>query len=142
MATILHGGPWFILNYFLLARKWEPKFVASSAQLSYSAIWVRLLDLPSKFYDDEIPSRVGNILGKLLKIDTCTSSTTSGKYACINGGVPLEQPLKSHIYISDHRQTVLYKGLNILCTSYRRLGHTKLFVHTPKCLHQRHKIWI
>lgn len=75
-----HNSTWFIQNYFL--KLWLLLF-----NYSTQAIWVRVLDLQSKFYDHKILTRVGNILGKLLKIDACTSSTTRGKYVCIGGGV-------------------------------------------------------
>lgn len=34
MLHALHDGPWFILGHFLSVRRWEPKFVASTAQLT------------------------------------------------------------------------------------------------------------
>ncbi|XP_009802092.1 uncharacterized protein At4g02000-like [Nicotiana tabacum] len=123
MHKALHGGPWFILSHFLTVRGWEPKFKASSTQLTYSALWVRLPELPTEFYDLEIFGMIGSKLGRLLKIDTCTSSTTRGRYARIYIEVPLEKPLKTHLYIGNHRQTLLYKGLNILCTSCGGFGH-------------------
>lgn len=46
----LHEGPWFIGNQFLTVRKWEPRFVASKAALTYSAILARLPELPTEFY--------------------------------------------------------------------------------------------
>lgn len=60
-------------------------------------------------------------------VDTCTSSTTRGRYARICVEVPLDQPLKTHVYFGNHRQTILYEGLNMLCTSCGRLGHNKNF---------------
>lgn len=50
----LHDGPWFVFNHFLPVRRWKPKFIASSAQLTYSAIWLRLPELPTEFYDMDI----------------------------------------------------------------------------------------
>lgn len=51
MLKAIHGGPWFILNHFLYVHKWEPKFIASATQLTYSAIWVRLPELPTENMD-------------------------------------------------------------------------------------------
>lgn len=48
MHKALHRGPCFILNHFLSVRKWEPKFIASNTQLAYSALWVRLPELPHR----------------------------------------------------------------------------------------------
>lgn len=80
MFKALHEGPWFVLNHFLSVCCWEHKFVTSNTQLTYAALWVRLPELPTKFYDLEILQRVGNKIGQLLKVDTCTSTATRGKY--------------------------------------------------------------
>lgn len=93
MNKALHEGLWFVLNHFLSVRQWEPKFLASNAKLTYTVIWSRLPELPTEFYDVDILQQVGNKLGKLLKIDTCTSSTTRGRYAQICIEVPIESPL-------------------------------------------------
>lgn len=42
---------------------------------TYSALWVHLPELTTEFYDLEILQRVGNKLGQLQKVDTCTSTT-------------------------------------------------------------------
>ncbi|XP_059306501.1 uncharacterized protein LOC132057943 [Lycium ferocissimum] len=80
MAKALHEGPWFILGHVLSVRRWEPKFIASSTKIQFSAIWTRLPELPTEFYDMDILRKVGNKIGRLLKVDTCTSSTTRGSY--------------------------------------------------------------
>ncbi|PHU24299.1 hypothetical protein BC332_09406 [Capsicum chinense] len=38
MLHVLHDGPWFVLNSYLSVQRWEPKFVASQAKISYTAI--------------------------------------------------------------------------------------------------------
>lgn len=125
MINALHDGPWFILNHFLSVRRWESKFLASKAQLTYSAIWIRLLELPTEFYDIEILQKLGSKVGKLLKIDACTSDTTRERYASLCIEVLLDKPLKFYIYIGTHKQTILYEGLNLLCVNCGRLGHNK-----------------
>lgn len=128
MHIALHEGPWFVLNHFLPVRQWEPKFLASEAELTYSAIWSGLPELTTEFYDLEILQKVGSKLGKLLKIDTCTSTATRGRYARICIEVAIEKPLKTHVFIGSHKQIIHYEGLNLLCVSCGRLGH-----HTRIC---------
>lgn len=123
MLHALHDGPWFIFNSFLSVKKWEPKFVPSQAHLSYSAIWVRLPELPTEFYEIDILQKVGNKIGTLLKIDACTSATTRERYARLCVQVPLEQPLQQHIYIGTHKQQIEYEGSKLLCIKCGRLGH-------------------
>ncbi|XP_019236668.1 PREDICTED: uncharacterized protein LOC109216905 [Nicotiana attenuata] len=123
MLHALHNGPWFVLAHFLTVRRWEPKFVASTAQLAYSAIWAHFPELPMEYYDLELLKLVGNKLGQLLKFDTCTSTTTRGCYARICIEIPLAKPLKTHVYIGTHNKIVVYEGLNILCLRCGRIGH-------------------
>lgn len=93
------------------------------AQLTYSANWICLPELPTEFYDLDILQKLGNKEGKLLKIDACTSITTRGRYDRICVEVPLDKILKTHIYIGTHKQIILYEGLNLLCINCGRLGH-------------------
>ncbi|WMV51868.1 hypothetical protein MTR67_045253 [Solanum verrucosum] len=51
---VLHRGLWFIGSQFVSIRKWEPKFNPSSSQINFSTVWIRLPELPTKFYDINI----------------------------------------------------------------------------------------
>ncbi|KAH0705518.1 hypothetical protein KY290_010209 [Solanum tuberosum] len=51
MNKALHGGPWFINGFFLSIRRCQPNFVASSAKETVTAIWLRLPELPTQYYD-------------------------------------------------------------------------------------------
>lgn len=81
MNNVLNNGPWFVNGHFLSVKKWEPNFVAAKAKQTYAAVWVRLPQLPTEYYDGNLLKRIGNSLGTLLKIDACTSSTLRGRYA-------------------------------------------------------------
>lgn len=93
-------------------------------------------ELPTKFYDLEIPSRIGSKLGQILKIDTCTSATIRGRYARICIKVPLEKPLKTHLYIGHHKHALHYENLSLLCTHCEKFGHSVIscpeVIHLPK----------
>ncbi|XP_070010530.1 uncharacterized protein [Nicotiana sylvestris] len=123
LVKAIQKGPWFISGNFLSVRRWEPKFVPHEATLSFTAIWVRLPQLPTEFYDKEVLEKVGRKLGKLLKIDTCTSATLRGRYARIYIQIPLETPVATSVTIGDHKQLVLYEGEIVLCTGCGRIGH-------------------
>ncbi|XP_019259540.1 PREDICTED: uncharacterized protein LOC109237665 [Nicotiana attenuata] len=124
LAKAIQQGPWFISGSFLSVRRWEPKFFPHEATLSLTAIWVRLPQLPTEFYAKEILEKIGRKLGKLLKIDTCTSVTLRGIYARICIRVPLESPVATSVTIGDYKQSVVYEGENILCMGCGRIGHT------------------
>lgn len=50
----LQGGSWFIDGTFISVRKWECNFIPSRAQIDFTAIWLRLSQLSTEFYDTQI----------------------------------------------------------------------------------------
>lgn len=87
---------------------------------------MHLPELPTEFYNLEILQLVGSKLGKLLKVDTCTTTAIRGRYARICIEVALEKPLKTHIHIDNRKQAIQNEGLNLLRTDYGRYGHASL----------------
>ncbi|KAG5610660.1 hypothetical protein H5410_021941 [Solanum commersonii] len=74
---------------FLSIKCWQPNFVASIAKETYSTIWLRLPELPTKYYARKILATIGNKMGQLVKTDICTLSTLRGHYARICVEVPI-----------------------------------------------------
>lgn len=113
----------FVNGYFLSVKRWHQKFVVSEAKETYSAIWVRVLELPTEFYDLSILAGVGKKMRRLVKIDICTSSTLRCCYARICMEVPIGIIVKKHITISHHLQTLVNEDQSIHCTTCGFLGH-------------------
>ncbi|XP_059288464.1 uncharacterized protein LOC132041789 [Lycium ferocissimum] len=84
---------------------------------------LRLPQLPTKFYDAIVLAKIGNKIGRLIKIDACTSSTLLGRYARLCVELPIDKPVLTHIFIGSHRQQILYEGENFLCTNCGKLRH-------------------
>ncbi|XP_009801431.1 uncharacterized protein [Nicotiana sylvestris] len=124
MVSALQNGPRFINGFFLSLKKWEPNFVASHATQERSAIWIRLPQLPTEFYDAIILKKIGNTIGNLLKIDACTSAALRGRYARLCIEMKLEEPVQSCILIGNYKQEIIYEGEHILCKACGRLEHT------------------
>ncbi|PHU24593.1 hypothetical protein BC332_09700 [Capsicum chinense] len=110
VSKILQNGPWFINGHYLSIKRWEPNFVPEKEKVTYSAVWVRLPQLPTEFYDSQLLKKIGNAIGKLLKIDACTSSALRGRYARLCVQIPMEEPVVSSIQIGSHMQHILYEG--------------------------------
>ncbi|XP_019239317.1 PREDICTED: uncharacterized protein LOC109219337, partial [Nicotiana attenuata] len=125
MKKALHMGPWFIYCHFLSVQRWEPNFLASDARISKTAVWIRLPQLPTEFYDSIILTKIGNEIRKLLKVDACTSSTLRGRYARLCIELPLDIPVPHSILIGSHKQTIYYEDGNLLCVKCGRLGHVQ-----------------
>lgn len=107
MVKALQNGPWFIFGYFLSVQRWEPNFVASEAKQMHTAVWIILPQLQQNYtIYGIILQKIGNMVGRLLKIDACTSATLRGCYARLCVELPLDQP---DILIGSHRQQILYE---------------------------------
>ncbi|KAK9158123.1 hypothetical protein Scep_004697 [Stephania cephalantha] len=56
-------------------------------------MWIGLLKLPFEFYDENMLERIGNVLGKFIKVDSQITHAACGKFARISIEVDLLQPL-------------------------------------------------
>ncbi|KAH0716625.1 hypothetical protein KY290_012901 [Solanum tuberosum] len=122
MNKALHEGPWFVTGSFLLVRSWEPNFVPDDCLEYHTTIWTRLPQLPMDFYDREVRERIGRKLGRLLKIDSCTSATLRGRYAriCLQDG---SSPLHSLTLEASPIHTATTTTLPYAYTTYSLAGN-------------------
>uniref|UniRef100_A0A1U7WW10 Uncharacterized protein LOC104227795 n=2 Tax=Nicotiana sylvestris TaxID=4096 RepID=A0A1U7WW10_NICSY len=109
MDKVMNQGPWFINGHFLSITRWKPNFVVTQEKVTNSAVWIRLPQLPTEFYDGKILEKIGNAIGRLLKIDVCTSTTLRGRYARLCVELPLEVPVQPFIYVGHHKQAIHYE---------------------------------
>ncbi|PHU09656.1 hypothetical protein BC332_21516 [Capsicum chinense] len=99
---ILQDGPWFVAGAYASVRIWKPNFIPKLSTIESTTIWIRLPQLPTKYYDGSILERVGRKVGKLLKVDARTSATLRDRYERLCIQVSLDEPLISEINIGKH----------------------------------------
>ncbi|XP_038994636.1 uncharacterized protein LOC120118696 [Hibiscus syriacus] len=95
------SGPWKIMDHYLTVQKWRPNFLANSASISSTAIWVHILNLPMEYFDKDILVNIGKMIGTPIKIDYRTAWSIRGKFARICVEVDLSKPLLSKICIAS-----------------------------------------
>ncbi|KAI9079606.1 hypothetical protein K1719_038433 [Acacia pycnantha] len=67
-------GPWMIEDHYLIVQRWRPNVNPWKADIQCRiTAWVRLPDVPFEFYNVESLRRIGNMIGKMIKIDRSTS---------------------------------------------------------------------
>nr|POF08483.1 hypothetical protein CFP56_42622 [Quercus suber] len=121
--TVLRNGPWFIGENFLSIRPWEPNFKPAEANISSVAIWVRLNELSIEYYHVEALQIVGNMIGKVLRIDTHITNESMGRFARLCIQVDVGMPFITTLLIGGEEQPVCYDGIQRLCFSCGRIGH-------------------
>jgi hypothetical protein len=67
--------------------------------------------------------RIGNQLGKLLKIDARTVDSERGRYARLCVQIDLDQPLTPKVRIDDILWCVQYEGVSTICFECGYVGH-------------------
>ena len=122
--TVLKRGPWFIGEFFLSIRPWEPNFHLAMANVSSIAVWIRLNKLPIEYYHAEALHQIGKTIGNVLRVDTHTASETRGRFARLCVQVDVNKPLATAILIGKFEQPICYEGIHKLCFVCGRMGHT------------------
>ncbi|KAI9074508.1 hypothetical protein K1719_043507 [Acacia pycnantha] len=88
-------GPWMIDDHYLLVQRWRPNFNPWSADRHRKiAVWVRIPDLPMEFCTVESLGMIGNMIGKIVKIDRSTSIYEKRGFARICVEIDLRLPLR------------------------------------------------
>ncbi|CAN1836286.1 hypothetical protein LINPERHAP1_LOCUS34715 [Linum perenne] len=111
----LTGGPWIILDRYLIVHQWDQNFRVSDELPNKLVAWIRFPHLPIQFYHGQILSSLGNLIGRTVKIDFMTQRTDRGKFARIAVEIDLNMPLPLVIELDGCLQLVEYENIPTLC---------------------------
>ncbi|KAI9077313.1 hypothetical protein K1719_040757 [Acacia pycnantha] len=120
---ILLGDPWVIFGHYLTVQPWTLEFYPHSQFASQVMAWIRIPGLPARYYKKSVIRAIGEVLGKVIRIDYNTVLGERGKFAGMAVLIDLSQPLTSKIRVHQHTLFVEYEGLPTICYCYGRYGH-------------------
>ncbi|KAI9086907.1 hypothetical protein K1719_031068 [Acacia pycnantha] len=110
----------------LIIKGWRPNFNPWKADLQCNiAAWIRLLDVPFEFYNVESLRRIGNMIGRMIKVDRSTSIYEKGGFARICVEIDLKQPLLPSYVVFGEERSIIYEGLHQVYFECRKYGHQK-----------------
>ncbi|CAN1149282.1 hypothetical protein LINPERHAP2_LOCUS16931, partial [Linum perenne] len=119
----LTGGPWMILDHYLIVQQWNPSFRVSNKLSSKMVVWVRFPHMPIQLYHKEVLISLDNLVGKTIKIDYNTQSAERGKFARIAVEIDLSEALVPGIDLDGAWQRIEYENLPNLCFECGKVGH-------------------
>ncbi|MBA0672482.1 hypothetical protein Goklo_025245 [Gossypium klotzschianum] len=121
----LPEGPWIIFSQYLTVQPWSLAFDPTQAYPRVVMAWIRFPGLPGYLYNHKIITEIGEMVGKVVKLDMNTDSRTRGRLTRLAVYVDLEKPLVSHILINGRKQNVEYESLSTICFHCGRYGHVE-----------------
>lgn len=89
------------------------------------AVWLRVSTIQLKCFDVWYLKRIGNLLGKLFKIDSLTTAQNRGKFVRFCAELDLTKPLEAFVQINQNWYNIEYEGLHEICYLCRLDGHKK-----------------
>ncbi|CAN0858626.1 hypothetical protein LINGRAHAP2_LOCUS7367 [Linum grandiflorum] len=119
----LTGGPWMILEHYLVCHSWDPSFRVSSDLPAKIVVWVRFPKLPYQYYQRDILTGLGNLIGSTVRIDKRTLTSARGKFARLAVEINLKEVVATGVFLDDVWQDVEYENLPSLCFDCGRIGH-------------------
>ncbi|KAI9073528.1 hypothetical protein K1719_044524 [Acacia pycnantha] len=98
-------------------RMWRPKDALKLIPLSNGYYVVSFLtkkigNVPFEFYNVESLRRIGNMIGKMIKVDCSTSIYDKGGFARICVEIDLKQPLLPTYLVFGEERPIVYEGLH------------------------------
>lgn len=118
-------GPWFIGGHHLSMRGWTPNFKSSNASVNTSVVWARLPELPLEYFDKSVLEKVGEKIGRLIKVDNTTELVLRGKYARVCVEIATDKPLVPLVRMGSVFHKVEYEGLNMISFQCGKMTHKK-----------------
>ncbi|CAN1802081.1 hypothetical protein LINPERHAP1_LOCUS23229 [Linum perenne] len=70
--SALFGGPWKIFDYYITVARWSLDF-NDEEPIRKILTWVRLPKLPTRFFNHLVVERIGNHIGRTVRLDLATS---------------------------------------------------------------------
>ncbi|XP_019160127.1 PREDICTED: uncharacterized protein LOC109156749 [Ipomoea nil] len=116
-------GPWMILDHYLLVKPWVPDFDPYSDKTEKVLVWARIPCLPAEYYNYIFLRKLGNKVGRTIRVDQATSQVSRGMFARICVEVDITKPLISKFKYEEKVRFVAYEGIHMICFSCGIYGH-------------------
>ncbi|CAN1182375.1 hypothetical protein LINPERHAP2_LOCUS35931 [Linum perenne] len=119
----MFGGPWMVGDHYVVIQNWRPYFQPEESTLSTLRVWIRLSGIPLEYFDYGILKRIGDRIGKTVRIDHTTLEALRGNFARLCVEVDLSKPLISKYRMRQRVRRIEYEGLHTICFACGCYGH-------------------
>lgn len=128
----LQEGPCIILDHYLVVQRWRSEFDPCTDNFSKVAVWISIKSLPVEYVNPTCLWRLGNVVGRSLKVDIYTLNLIGeqlrverGRFARVCIEIDLRKSLLAKVRCGRKMYVVEYEGLGLICFGCGRYGHRK-----------------
>ncbi|KAI9111324.1 hypothetical protein K1719_017736 [Acacia pycnantha] len=130
---VLYDGPWVIAGHCVLVQRWTPYFDPFKNSLGRIVTWIRIPNIPLNYYNNHCIARIGERIGRPLRVDLNTladkcaneAKVERGRYARLCVELDLQKQLVPRIIAAGEIFNVEYEGLKLICFECGRYGHRR-----------------
>ncbi|XP_019155204.1 PREDICTED: uncharacterized protein LOC109152077 [Ipomoea nil] len=116
-------GPWIIQDHYLVVQQWKPNFRPQTSKIQKICAWVRLPDIPIEYFDEDTLIKLGDKIGKTIKIDDTTCLASRGKFARICVEIDITKQLLAKFTIEEEEYPIEYEDIHLICFKCGKYGH-------------------
>ncbi|CAN1136532.1 hypothetical protein LINPERHAP2_LOCUS9517, partial [Linum perenne] len=109
-------------DYYITVGRWSPEF-NEDALIQKILTWIRLPKLRIQFFNHMVVERIGNHIGRTVRLHLATSEGARVRYARVCVEVDLSKPLLGKYIIEDKVFLIEYESLDNICYSCGMYGH-------------------
>ncbi|CAN1826388.1 hypothetical protein LINPERHAP1_LOCUS31522 [Linum perenne] len=121
-STAAFGDPWKIYDYYIAVSQWTLSF-NEEAPIKSILTWVRLPKLPIHYFNSLAFTRIGNVIGRTVRVDLATSEGARCRYARVCVEIDLTKPLLGKYMLEDRVFKIEYESLENICFDCGTYGH-------------------
>lgn len=129
---VMDGGPWMVFDHYLAVQLWTPEFVAMTATINKTMMWIRFPGLNLYFYDESVMLSLATTVGRPIKVDANTLDVKRGKFARVCVEVDMNKPMIGKVWMRGHWYMMEYEGLHCICSDCGCSGHFSHECMSPK----------
>ncbi|XVF84570.1 hypothetical protein PTKIN_Ptkin17bG0047600 [Pterospermum kingtungense] len=121
----LFDGPWVIADHYLAVSRWYHNFDPETFSISKLAVWVRFLNLPIEYYDQEFLLKIGCRIGNPLRVDMTTITAVRGRFARLCVEIDLSKLLLTKFRVRRRVRRIEFEVIHVICLQCEMYGHRK-----------------
>ncbi|XP_019150060.1 PREDICTED: uncharacterized protein LOC109146841 [Ipomoea nil] len=120
----MYEGPWMVMDHYLIVKPREPDFDPMNDTTEKILVWVRIPCILVEYNDIIFLRKLGNRIGRTVRVDQATSLVSRGKFARICVETDMRKPLISKFTYEKKARHVAYEGMHMVCFECGLYGHS------------------